>query len=261
MIDYLALGLNPQKATIFIQSQVSAHTELAWILGTMTPISWLERIPTYKEKLDLHPDYKNFGLLGYPVLMAADILLYDAQLVPVGEDQLPHLEIARMIAKKFNSQFGRTFTEPKEILTTGQRVMSLQKPENKMSKTGGEGIALSDSPEKIARKIKSAATDAGTEKEWSAGTKNLFLLLENFADKGIFAKFRQERQAGTIKYSQMKETLAQAIADHFADFRVKRAELEKDPKKIDQILADGHQKAAKIADAKLLEVKKKIGLM
>src|SRR3989344_8539403 len=152
--QYLAAGLDPAKVSLIRQSHVPQHTELAWIFNTITPVSWLDRLPTYKEQLEKSPKYNNMGLLDYPVLMAADILIYKPNLVPVGEDQLPHIDLTNEIAKRFNSNFGETFEPVKAKLTEGARIMSLQDASKKMSKTGDEGIALADDPDTIRGKIK-----------------------------------------------------------------------------------------------------------
>ena len=156
--SYLSVGLNPEKCVFFIQSRVKEHTELAWLLGTITPIGELQRMTQYKEKIKKHPKYVNAGVLNYPVLMAADILLYQTQFVPVGIDQKQHVELARTIARKFNQQFGQTFEEPKELLPKiGAKIMSLQNPKKKMSKTDDPAgcIGLFDAPEIIKKDRKS----------------------------------------------------------------------------------------------------------
>src|SRR3990167_4978404 len=163
ILDYLAAGLAPKKVLLMRQSRVSQHTELAWIFNTITPVSWLDRLPTYREQLEKSPKYNHMGLLDYPVLMAADILIYKSNVVPVGEDQMPHIDLTNEIAKKFNSMFGQTFDPVKAHLAEGARIMSLQEPTKKMSKTGDDGIALSDAPDVIREKIKKAVTDSGKE--------------------------------------------------------------------------------------------------
>src|SRR3989338_8887268 len=163
VLDYLAAGIDPEKALLIRQSKVPQHTELAWIFNTITPVSWLDRLPTYKEQLAKSPKYNHMGLMDYPVLMAADILIYKSNLVPVGDDQKAHIDITNEIGKKFNSMFDETFGPVKAQMTEGARIMSLQDPKKKMSKTGDEGIALSDNPDIIRSKIKKAVTDSGKE--------------------------------------------------------------------------------------------------
>jgi len=263
VLDYLAAGIDPKKSTLIIQSQVPEHTELAWILGTITPVSWLERVPTFKEKIALHPEYVNLGLLSYPVLMAADILIYKSNIVPVGEDQLPHIELAREIANRFNRMFGKTFPLPKEALTKGARIMSLDDPTKKMSKTGGGGILLSDTPEEIWKKLAPAVTDPARKRATDPGTPeicNIYSLhkimslpeqIKMVADSCRHAKF------GCL---DCKKILAKNIADEFEGFRKKRKELEKNPEKVQEVLRVGAEQARKLAAETLAEVKKKTGL-
>lgn len=263
VLDYLAAGIDPKKSTLIVQSRVPEHTELAWILGTITPVSWLERVPTFKEKIALHPEYVNLGLLSYPVLMAADILIYKSNIVPVGEDQLPHIELAREIANRFNKMFGKTFPLPKEALTKGARIMSLSDPTKKMSKTGGGGILLSDTPEQIWKKLAPAVTDPARKRAIDPGNPeicNIYSLhkilslpeqIKMVADSCRHAKF------GCL---DCKKILAKNIADEFENFRKKRKELEKNPEKVQEILRVGAAKARKLAAETLAEVKKKTGL-
>ena len=163
VLDYLAAGVDPRKSLLVRQSKVPQHTELTWLFNTITPVSWLDRLPTYKEQLEKSSKYNHMGLLDYPVLMAADILIYKSNLVPVGEDQMPHIDLANEVAKKFNSMFSQTFEPVKAKLTEGARIMSLQDPSKKMSKTGDEGIALADEPDVIRSKIRKAVTDSEKE--------------------------------------------------------------------------------------------------
>ena len=156
--DWIAAGVDPDKATIFVQSHVPEVAELHWILSTTTPISWLERVPTFKEKSEQHPDNINYALLGYPVLQAADILLYEANKVPVGEDQLAHLELTREIARRFNHRWGQTFIEPKAELTSTPRVMGLDGT-NKMSKSRDNYIPMTGEPDEIRKLVNGAVTD------------------------------------------------------------------------------------------------------
>jgi tryptophanyl-tRNA synthetase len=263
ILDYLAAGLDPKKSTIIIQSQVPEHTELAWILETITPKSWLERIPTYKEKIAEHPKYVNVGLFNYPALMAADILIYKAKYVPVGEDQLPHIELAREIARKFNRMFGQTFPLPQAILSKGAKILSLSDPTKKMSKTGDEGIGLADSPQDIKVKIMKAVTDVGPRKGkgMSPGVTNLFTLVETFSSKKTYQYFQKKHKEGTIRYVEMKKALSQDIASGLESFRIKRMELTKNPIYIQKILDQGIKKARILTQATLIEVKKKTGLI
>lgn len=263
-LDFLAAGLEPKKSILMIQSYVPEHSELAWIFNCITPISKLERVPTFKDKALQFKNNLNMGLLDYPVLMAADILIYKADAVPVGEDQMPHLELAREIARAFNGKFGQTFPEPKEILGEGARIMGLDNPDKKMSKSLGTKnyIALADSPETIKSKLASAVTDIGNDarEPKRPGVANLFTLLKLFSDKKIVAKFEKDYQAKKIKYSEVKQILAKDIADYFEDFRKKREALAKNPTHVWKILEEGSQKAQAIARKTLQEVKERVGL-
>lgn len=265
VLDYLALGINPKKCSLIIQSHIPEHLELAWIFGCLTSLAKLQHLPTFKEKIKLHPENVNLGLLSYPVLMAADILIYKADFVPVGKDQLPHIEFTREIARKFNQLFGRTFPESKALLTKGKDIRSLTNPQQKMSKSLGEKsyIALADSPRVIKEKIAKAVTDVGPQKskKMSPGVANLFVLMEEFSDTKTLSHFKTEYKKGTIKYSEMKKVLAEDIAKAFESFRKKRTELTKKPNYIKEVLKEGEKKARKIAQETMVEVKKKIGLL
>lgn len=258
--DYLAAGIDPKKSTIFIQSQILEHAELAWIFNCITQLSELERMTQYKDKAKEHKENINVGLLAYPTLMAADILLYKPSMVPVGDDQTQHLELARDIARKFNKKFGKTFPEPKNFLLKPLRIKSIKNPEKKMSKTGDDPIYLDDSPADIHAKLKKAVT--ATSNEGSPGVDNLFFLLEQFnSDAQVVGRFRAAQKDGTIKYSELKTVLADSIADYFADFRKKKKELLADKQFLAQVLADGAGRARNIAHETLTEVKEKIGLL
>lgn len=261
VLDYLAAGIDPEKSMIIIQSHVPEHLELAWILACHTPLSWIDRIPTFKEKKEKHPENINLGLLSYPVLMAADILLYKSYAVPVGEDQVPHIELARQIAKRFNSKYGNIFPLPKEILSDGKRIMSLKNPLEKMSKTGGAGIALSDSPDDIREKIKKAVTASdGNDLSAAPGVANLLTLMGAFSKKDVVTAYKKDFEDGTIRYGDMKNQLAEDIVTYLAPFREKRAELAASPVEVDQILDQSTTKARTIAQQTLSEVKAAIGL-
>jgi len=261
-LDYLAAGIDPNKSILAVQSNVPEHLELAWIFSTITPVGLLQRIPTFKEKIKQHPDYVNLGLLSYPVLMAADILIYKAATVPVGEDQLPHIEFTNIIGRKFNNQYGQTFPEVKAKLSEGAKIMSLNDPLKKMSKSLGPKtyIALNDSPEVIKQKLKKAVTDTGTTGKMTTAAENLFLLLKILGKPEHYEEFLVQHKKGVIKYGQLKESLADDIIDYFAPFRAKRKELEAKPEYIKEILADGAERARKIARETMREVKEKIGL-
>ncbi len=262
--SYLAAGINPEKATIFVQSQIPQHSELATILGMITPLSMLELNPVYKEMREEHPKQNNLGLLAYPVLQAADILLYQTTHVPVGKDQEPHIEITREIARKFNARFGKIFIEPKVILQKESKIFSLQDPSKKMSKSHGEKryLGLFDSPQKIREKIKISVTDSGKEIKYDPEKKpaisNLLTLYSLFADKPI--KEIENKYEGR-GYAEFKKDLAEVAVDYLKPIQEKRKEIEKNPAYLEDVLEQGRKKAQKIASETMEKVKKATGLI
>lgn len=263
VLDYLAAGIDPDKALLIRQSKVPQHTELAWLFNTITSVGWLDRLPTYKEQLD-KTSLNNVGLLDYPVLMAADILIYKSNLVPIGEDQLPHIDLTNEIAKRFNSMFGETFELVKPHLAAGARVMSLKDPNKKMSKTGDEGIALSDFPDEIRRKIKSATTDSGKEisadYENKPGITNLMEIYTLLSPEVKSLKQVENKYAGK-SYVDFKNDLAEVVVNFLKPLQKKRKEFENNPDKVVEILEASEKKARHLADATLTEVKEKMGLL
>jgi len=263
VIDFLAIGLDPQKSVIFQQSAIPAHTELAWILNTFTPLGELRRMTQFKDKSENQPNNINVGLFDYPVLMAADILLYNAQFVPVGEDQLQHLELTRTLARKFNNRFGKTFTEPKPLLTQIPRLMSLSNPLKKMSKSQPAGcLFLNDPPVVIRKKIMSAVTDSGREIKYDPARKpaisnliQLYRALVNYDIETIEQKFIN------INYAEFKKSLAEAVINILKPFQENKKEFLKNPKSVKKIIESGNKKASQIANRKIAEIKKKIGLL
>jgi len=262
----LASGINPEKGIVFVQSHVKEHAELAWILNTITPIAELERMTQFKDKVKKRRENINAGLLDYPVLMAADILLYQTEAVPVGEDQRQHVELARTIAKKFNNLFGQTFKEPQAIIKKeSARIMSLSNPEVKMSKSDNDlagCIDFLDSPDEIREKIKKAVTDSGKEIAYDAknkeGIANLLTIYSLFSGKSV--KDLEKEYAGK-SYVEFKNDLAEVVINSLAPFQKKIKELKKDQDYVKKVLADGAEKAGNIARETMTEVKKKIGLI
>lgn len=273
---YLAAGLDPKKCLLFIQSQVPEHTELMWLLNTITPVGDLLRMTQFKEKSEKFKKLLNAGLLNYPILMAADILLYKTQLVPVGEDQLQHLELTRTIARKFNKTFGKTFPEPKAILSEtganpegkqvsyGARILSLQEPLKKMSKSDGPEtrIDLDDLPNAIRQKIKTAVTDSGREVKYDLKNKpaisNLLTIYSLFSRKSIPELEKKYKNRG---YAEFKKDLAEVIIKNLEPLQQKRQVLLKKPAQLRKILNDGAKRAKKIAQKNLKEIKTKMGLL
>ncbi|MFC1618217.1 tryptophan--tRNA ligase [Patescibacteria group bacterium] len=259
-IDYLALGIDPAKSILFVQSHVPEHTELTWIFNTLTPIGELERMTQYKEKSQQNTKNINTGLFDYPVLMAADILLYKTDTVPVGQDQVQHIEITRTIARKFNNKYGQTFQEPKPLLTKGARIMGLSDAKQKMSKSLNNYVGLFEDEESIKAKFKKATTDSGNEvkaDESKPEISNLLDIYSAFSGKSIE---EAEQEFAGKGYGDFKEALGQTVADALAPYRAKREELAQDPDAVKQVLADGAKKAKAIAEQTMDEVKEKVGL-
>ena len=258
-IDLLSCGIDPIKSTLFVQSDVPQHTELAWILNSFCNVGELERMTQYKEKKQKQTE--NVGLFDYPVLQAADILIYSAGVVPVGEDQIQHIELTRSIAKRFNQKFGETFIEPRAIINKSGRIMGLDGA-GKMSKSNSTStyIALNDSPKMIQSKISKAVTDTGSETQISPASQNLLNLLEHFAGEEIAKKYFDQRKNGTIKYSELKPALAESIIKTLKPIQEKRAKLEKDPKYVLDILQKSAEKLQPKAQEMIEKVKKALGL-
>lgn len=262
-VIYLAAGLDPEKVAIFVQSSIKEHSELAWLLNTITPLGELYRMTQYKEKAEKKNE--NAGLLNYPVLMAADILLYDTEIVPVGEDQRQHVELARDIARRFNSRFGETFVLPKEkVVGEGARIMSIADPLKKMSKsdTNKDGsILLFDSPKDIKKKIKSAVTDTYKtikyDKKRRPGITNLLNIYALLSEKEV--KIVEEEMRGK-SYKDFKEELADLLIEKLEPFRRKREELLSREVYVREILKQGEKKARSIAEFKMSEVRRKMGI-
>ncbi|HYE22694.1 MAG TPA: tryptophan--tRNA ligase [Verrucomicrobiae bacterium] len=260
---FLAVGLDPLKCTLFIQSEIPAHSELAWIFNSITPMGELERMTQYKDKASRQKANINVGLFDYPVLQAADILLYKPQYVPVGHDQVQHLEMTNTIAKKFNNKFSETFQEIKPYIKKPLRIMSLIDPTRKMSKSEPNStINIFEDPAIIKKKLSKAVTATDAPKgEMPKGVSNLFELLRHFGSAELVDRFNKEYNDNTIKYSELKNTLADVIAKYFEEMRNKKQQLNKDQEQVKRIFTAGSKKAAVVADQTLREVKEKVGLL
>jgi tryptophanyl-tRNA synthetase len=261
----LATGLNPQKCLIFVQSHVSAHTELTWLLNTITKIPELERMTQFKEKAKEHRANINAGLLDYPVLMAADILLYQTNVVPVGEDQRQHVELARILARRFNRLYGKTFTVPQVLIKEeSARIMALDNPLKKMAKSATNPynyIAMDDSPSLIRQKIKKAVTDSDKEIKYTPqkpAIANLMTIYHCFSGLSFNEIEKKYKNKG---YAQFKEDLAEIIIKGLKPFQERKKTLEKKPNQIKKILTKGAQQAQTIAQKTLQQVKQKMGLI
>lgn len=270
ILDYLAVGLDPKKCTLFVQSQVVGHTELAWILGTLTPLGELERMTQFKEKSQQHKDSVNAGLFTYPILQAADILLYQADGVPVGKDQEQHIELARTLVRKFNLHYPLPknkvlFKEPATILPKeGAKILSLNDPTKKMSKSLGADsyVAIFDKPEVIRKKIMSAVTDSGREIKFNAEEKpaiSNLMTIYKLVCKVDYSKI--ENKFAGKGYGDFKRDLAEKIIEFLKPIQEKRLKLEKNKKKIlSQTLELGRKKAQKEADKTMKLVRQVVGL-
>jgi tryptophanyl-tRNA synthetase len=256
----LALGLDPERCTLFVQSHRPEHTELAWLLMTVTPVSWLERTPTYKEKRQFQPDDINHGLLTYPVLQAADIVIYKASLVPVGKDQVAHLELSREIVRAFNRSYGDTFPEPEAVLTDSPIILGTDGV-RKMSKSLGNTIDIFAPDEVIRKQIMSMVTDTKRILRTDPGRPevcNVCQLHRSFgADYEAIWDGERTARTGCV---DTKQLLAERVLAHYAEARERYRELMAEPARIDAILADGAERVRPIAQATIDEVRHKMGL-
>lgn len=262
----LACGIDPNRTTLFVQSHVRAHAEASWLLSCVTPLGWLERMVQYKDKSQRQKSVRT-GLLTYPVLQAADILLYDADEVPVGEDQKQHIELARDIAQSFNHTYGETFVVPAaKIAKVGARIMALDDPTAKMSKSSsaarGHAVLLSDEDKEITYALKRAVTDSGREICFSddpekAGVRNLltiYQLMTGKTEEAVLADFAEARG-----YGDLKKGVAEAVIEVVRPIRERFRELMDDPAELDRLLLIGAERARSVAEPKLVELKEKMG--
>lgn len=261
--DYLACGLDPEKSAIFLQSQLAdLHTQLAFYFSTVITVARMRHLPTFKEKVKQHPDNVTMALLNYPVLMAADILIYKAEVVPVGLDQEPHLEVAREIARKMNELYDTDFPEPRSYPTKTRYVPSLL-GEGKMSKSvEGSYINLTDDLETIKQKLAATPTDSGKGEKVpeSGGVANLLTLVELFQGGSRRQEYEQQYRGNGIRYQELKHELAGAIYKELEPIRQKRKELEAKPEYVSQVIKAGASRARVLAQKTIDEVKEKMGL-
>jgi tryptophanyl-tRNA synthetase len=261
--DLLACGLDPDRSTLFVQSQIPEHTELAWIFqATATTYGELQRMTQFKAKAEQQA-FVSAGLFTYPALQAADILLYDAERVPVGEDQVQHLELTREVARRFNNRFGRTFPDVEPLLTEAPRILSLRDPEQKMSKSAGEGHYLPlDAPEsEIRNMIQRAVTDVGPAPagEMSPGVANLFTILKALGDDAHHGSLLRSYEGGSLKYVDLKAAVADAVLE--TAHRIRGGKAAYPHERVREILAAGAARARPLAEAKIAQVRERIGLV
>ena len=262
LLDWLAAGLDPEKSTLFVQSHVPEVMELHTLLSMVTPLNWLLRVPSFKEKVKLQPENVNYGLVGYPVLMTADIILYKAEVVPVGEDQIVHLELAREITRRFNYLYGDTFPEPQAKLTHVPLIVGLDGVQ-KMSKQINNDIVLAASPQETLDRVKTAFTDPARKYRSDPGHPdvcNVYRLHQAFNCNRL-EEIASECRAAAIGCVDCKELLAQEINDTLEPFRERRNELAQKPDYIKEVLAEGARSAQAIARETIREVKEKMGLI
>ncbi len=253
-IDFLAAGLDPNKCAIFVQSDIMEHAELHLLFSMVTPVSWLERVPTYKEKQEqLHLETVSYGLLGYPVLQAADILIYKASVVPVGQDQLPHLELSREIGRRFNWLYGEIFPECKAMLTKYAAMPGLDG--RKMSKSYDNAIYIADTAEQTVEKVRMMFTDPLKIRKNDPGHPEgcaVYSMMDVYGQ----ADMHDDCVAGCIGCVGCKMRLATFLNERLAPIRERRAQLEAHPEQLDEILAAGAEKARKVARETLGEVRR-----
>jgi tryptophanyl-tRNA synthetase len=283
VLDYLASGLDPEKSVIFLQSDLAdLHAQLAFYLSGAITVARMQHLPTFKEKVKQYPENVTMALLNYPVLMAADILLYKADIVPVGIDQEPHIEVAREIARKMNEKYGLNFPEPKRFTVEGGESIPGLTGEGKMSKSvEGSYILLTDELEIIKSRLASTPTDSGRgdvkegyyfseeamklaknpdDLEPSVGVGTLMTLVEMFQGKDKRNEYNDQYQESGLKYQALKEELAGAIYEELKPIQEKRKKFESDPELVDKILEEGAKKARRVAEETVAEVKEKMGL-
>jgi tryptophanyl-tRNA synthetase len=260
---FLAVGLDPKQSSIVAQSSVPAHSELAWMLTCVTPVGWLERMTQYKAKSQAQETVGD-GLLQYPVLMAADILIYQAAIVPVGDDQAQHLELTRDIAQRFNSLYGETFVMPATHLpAVGSRVMGLDEPDKKMSKSAsgaGHAIALLDPLDQIRKKIMRATTDSNPAVDCNAPGAGVANLLNIFQ---AFSGWPCEQMRGHfegMRYGDLKKQVAEMVITHLEPLQQRYHEIRSEPGYLDSVLKDGAERVSPIADSTVRLVKERMGL-
>lgn len=260
--ELIAAGIDPDKCTFFVQSHVPQHSELAWMFNCVTPIAELERMTQFKDKSARQDKNINAGLLTYPILQAADILLYHGTHIPVGKDQVQHVELTRDIARWFNNRYTQDyFPEAESLLTEIPSVKSLLDPLSKMSKSKGEGhvIELADEPKVLEKKLKKAVT-ASEGGEGAPGVQNLLLLLKTFGQEADYQSFLQAEMDGSIRYGDLKHAVALAVSEYFASFRERRKELMDNHNEIADILIQGAEKASAKAEETMEAVRKLVGI-
>ena len=261
-LTYIAVGLDPSRCTIFVQSDVPEHAELAWYLGSVTPMGDLNRMTQFKEKSEENKQNINAGLFTYPILMAADVLLYKSTVIPVGDDQVQHLELAREIARRFNARFGDVFPEPKPALSVTPRIMGLD-GKTKMSKTRGNTIDLFDPPALIEKKLKTAFTDPNKLRKGDSGRPeicNVFTMHTALSSSEAVRDIETNCRSGALGCGECKLRLKDAMVAALEPIQARGAELRKEPKRVLEVLREGRERAHSIASETMREVRAAMGL-
>ncbi len=263
LIDWLSVGLSPEKSTLFVQSLVKEHAELFLLLSMITPVPWLERNPTYKDQIVQleNKDLSTFGFLGYPVLQAADIIIYKADAVPVGIDQVPHIEITREIARRFNFLYGNVFPEPQAILTPSSKILGLDR--RKMSKSYNNAIFLADTPQEIAAKVATMVTDPNRARRKDPGNPdicNVFEFHRLYSPAAVVAEIDPACRKADIGCVECKKRMAEYLIAALEPIREKRKALEADPKVVSDIIVEGSRRARVVAASTMEEVRSALGL-
>ncbi len=256
--DWLAVGLDPGKATFFVQSRLPEHAELYLIFGMVTPLGWLERVPTYKEQLDnlQGRDLHTYGFLGYPVLQAADILMYKAGYVPVGEDQVPHVELTREIARRFNQFYGEVFPEPQSLLTPSPRLRGTDG--RKMSKSYGNAIFLSDPPDVVDKTVRGMMTDPARKRRHDPGDPEKCPVFDHhkiFSPPEVIERVDRECRTAELGCVDCKKMMAHHMNEYLAPIQERRKVYESNPQKVWDVLAAGTEKARRVAQETMGEVR------
>jgi tryptophanyl-tRNA synthetase len=256
--DWLAVGLDPEKATFFVQSRLPEHAELYLIFGMVTPLGWLERVPTYKEQLEniKDRDIHTFGFLGYPVLQAADILMYKPCYVPVGEDQVPHVELTREIARRFNHIYREVFPEPQSLLTPSPRLRGTDG--RKMSKSYGNAIFLSDPPDMVNEKVRGMMTDPARKRRYDKGNPEVCPVFDHhklFSPPEVIERVNRECRTAELGCVECKKIMAHHLNEYLAPIQERRKIYERDPQNVWDVLAAGTEKARHVAQETMGEVR------
>jgi tryptophanyl-tRNA synthetase len=261
--DWLAVGLDPEKATLFVQSRLPEHAELHVLFSMVTPLGWLERVPSYKEQLENIKDRElhTYGFLGYPLLQSADILMYKADCVPVGEDQVPHVELTREVARRFNSFYGDLFPEPQSLLTQTPRLRGTDG--RKMSKSYNNAIYLSDPPDAVEKKAATMMTDPARKRRYDPGDPDVCPVFDHhkiFSSHEVIERVNRECRTAEIGCVECKKVMAGCVNQALAPIQERRKAYEENPQRVWDVLEGGTERARKVAQCTMVGVRKAVNL-